>query len=227
MSVALICCRMLENEIKQICDSENIDAPILWIDAGFHNAPDRLHDELQVLLDSMPENITRVLLLFSLCGQAVLGLKTHDFDLIMPHTDDCIALLLNGNSNKLKNTGTFFLTDKWIDDEKSITNEYKYALKKYGPDRCEKIFKRQFSNYSVLGFLDTGCYDVDSLMKKTAPVAKTLELEQKVIPTDCNMLKQLLGFAKSDMPTLPDSLKKDYIFVEKNSEISYKMFNEI
>ncbi len=227
MSVALICCRMLENELKKICEYENMDAPIIWVDAGLHNTPDKLHNELQALLDSQPKDIKRVVLLYSLCGQAVLGLKTRDFDLIMPRTDDCIALLLNGNSNKIKNNGTFFLTDRWLDDEKSLMNEYKYALEKYGPNRCEKIFKRQFAHYNVLGLLDTGSYDVNSLMEKTAPIANTLELTQKIIHTDCDMLRQLIRLAKSDTQSLPDYLNDDYIFVGNNSEITREMFSRM
>ena len=228
MSVAVICCRMLENELKSIFKDEHIDAPIFWLDAGLHNAPEKLHTELQILLDSLSDDITRVILLYSLCGQAVLGLKTHDFDLIMPRTDDCIALLLNGNKNKIDNNATFFLTDRWMDDEKSLVNEYKYALQKYGPKKCDKIFKRQFAHYNVLGLLDTGCYDVKALMEKTAPIADTLELTQKIIHTDCDLLRELVRFAKSDTIPLPDSLNdNNFVFIEKNSEITYKIFSEM
>lgn len=224
MSVALICCRMLESELKRICDDENISVPIYWIDAGFHNNPEKLHEKLQNLFDSLPRDITRVILLFSLCGQAVLGLKTENFDLIMPRTDDCIALLLGGNDKKIDNSGTFFLTEKWLDDEKSITNEYKYALQKYGPSKCERIFKRQFAHYSVLGILDTGCYDVNSLLSKTASISKLLELNQRIIPTDCNMLKQLVCLSKLDVDTLPNPLPDNLIYIERNSSITYEMF---
>lgn len=227
MSVAVICCRMLENELKKIYKEENITAPIFWLDAGLHNAPEELHTELQILLDSLSDDITRVILLYSLCGQAVLGLKTRDFELIMPRTDDCIALLLNGNANKIKNNGTFFLTDRWIEDEKSVMNEYKYALEKYGPNRCEKIFKRQFAHYSVLGLLDTGCYDVNALMERTASISNTLELKQKIIHTDCAMLRKLIQLAEADAGTLPDFSTDDYIFIEKNSEITREMFSRM
>lgn len=227
MSVAVICCRMLENELKNVYKEENITAPILWLDAGLHNTPEKLHTELQVLLDSLPNDITRVVLLYSLCGQAVLGLRTREFDLIMPRTDDCIALLLGGNDKKIDNTGTFFLTDRWIEDEKSVMNEYKYALEKYGPNRCEKIFKRQFAHYSVLGLLDTGCYDVNALAERTASISKTLELTQKIIHTDCAMLRKLIQLTKADTDTLPDFSTDDYIFIEKNSEITREMFNRM
>ncbi len=224
MAVAIICCRMLENELKKICQEEYVNASTYWIDAGLHNSPEELHCELQVLLDSLPKEVTRVVLLYSLCGQAVVGLKTHNFDLIMPRTDDCIALLLNGNSNKIENTGTYFLTDGWLDDEKSMMNEYRYALEKYGPARSEKIFKRQFAHYSVLGLLDTGCYDVNSLIERTASIAKTLELTQKIIATDCTMLRGLIQFAKDESIPLPDFSHLDYIHIEKNSEITNDLF---
>ncbi len=224
MSVALICCRMLENELKKVCEEENVNAPIHWLDAGLHNSPEKLHCELQLLLDSLEDDVTRVVLLYSLCGQAVIGLKTHNFDLIMPRTDDCIALLLNGNANKIEKTGTYFLTDGWLDDEKSMMNEYRYALEKYGPVRSERIFKRQFAHYSVLGLLDTGFYDVNSLMERTSTIAKTLELTQKVIATDCTLLRGLVQFAKEDNLSLPDSFDSNYIHIDKNSEITNNLF---
>ena len=224
MSVAVICCRMIENELKKICREENITAPIYWIDAGLHNNPNKLRNELQALLDSLEPDITRVVLLYSLCGQAVIGLKTRNFDLIMPRTDDCIALLLGGNSTKTYNTGTYFLTDRWLSDEKSLLNEYKYAYEKYGEKRCERIFKRQFAHYGVLGLLDTGTYDLNTIIEKTKPIADILELTHKIIDTDYDMLRTLVRCAKISVPSLPDSFNKDFITVEKNSEITHKMF---
>lgn len=225
MSVALICCRMLENELNKILTDENISAPVYWIDAGLHNAPEKLHDEIQNLLDKMPSDVNRVILLYSLCGQSVIGLKTHNYDLIMPRTDDCIALLLGGNSKKVDLIGTYFLTDRWLDDEKSLMNEYKYAYEKYGEKRCERIFKRQFAHYNVLGLLDTGAYEVNSLIEKTNQIAKVLELTPKIIHTDCEMLRTLVNLAKSDSSPIPDSLQSDYLRVKNNSEIIYEMFN--
>lgn len=224
MSVAVICCRMLEKELKKAYESFTISAPVYWLDAGLHNYPEKLRDSLQVTLDSLPSDVTRVVMLYSLCGQAVLGLKTRNFELVMPRTDDCIALLLDGNDIKIENTGTYFLTDAWLDDENSLMNEYKYALNKYGQQRCDRIFKRQFAHYNVLGILDTGCYDVNALIEKTEPITDVLELTPKVIPTKCDMLNTLISCAADDKSQLPDTLGDNFIYVNKNSEITQNMF---
>lgn len=216
MATAVICCKMIENELKSALEGFKCDTPIIWLDAGLHNFPEKLNHSLQEELDKLQKDVSRVILGYGLCGKAVIGLKTGNYELIMPKVDDCIAFLLGSNKAKIDNKATYFITENWIKDAKSIFSEYDYAINKYGPVKCERIFKRQFANYNTLGIIDTGCFSVNSVLKKTEEVREILNLSPKVIPTDCSLLSDLFSNKVYD--------NENFLIIPANSEITEKLF---
>ena len=51
----LIACSMMEDEIHQIFDCLNCSVPVVWIDRGFHNTPQKLKEELQKQIDLLQD----------------------------------------------------------------------------------------------------------------------------------------------------------------------------
>ena len=220
MSTVFICCKMIEKEFKKAYADIGSTNTVYWLDAGLHSNPDNLRTSLQNTLDSLPKDVDRVIMAYGLCGKAVIGLKTHDFDMIMPKTDDCIALLLGSNNEKKNNKSTIFITDSWISGERSMLNEYNYLLNRYGQQKGDRIFKRQFMHYNTLGVLDTGCYNIDDVIAETKEFSAMLSLSTKVIPTTYNYLESLINF-KYEHDAF-DSNK--YLYIDKNSEIFERDF---
>ena len=216
MSTVFICCKMIEKEFKKAYADIGSKNTVYWLDAGLHSNPVHLHTSLQNTLDSLPEDVDRVIMAYGLCGKAAIGLKTRNFDMIMPKTDDCIALLLGSNDEKKNNKSTIFVTDTWISGERSMLNEYNYLLNRYGQQKGDRIFKRQFMHYTTLGVLDTGCYNIDDVIAETKEFSDMLSLSTKVIPTTYNYLESLINF-KYEPDDFDDS---KYLYVEKNSEVS-------
>ena len=47
MAAVLLACQMLEDEIQRAVQRADAQMPIVWVDAGLHEYPDRLREELQ------------------------------------------------------------------------------------------------------------------------------------------------------------------------------------
>lgn len=176
MNPVVISCKTMEKELLEAMKRLNCSFPVLWLDAGLHNWPDKLRDSIQALLDSC-DGFDTVLLAMSFCGNSVVGLRTHDFRLIIPRCDDCITLLLGSAEKRRSLTGTYFLTEGWLTGERNIWKEYQLCMEKYGQKRGKKIFSVMLAHYQNLALLDTGCFDREKLEPQVREIARTLELQ--------------------------------------------------
>ena len=85
---------MLEDEIQRAVQRTGAQMPIVWVDAGLHEYPDRLREELQRQVARLEQDYDTILLGFCLCGNALHGVRAARARLIAPRFDDCIRMLL-------------------------------------------------------------------------------------------------------------------------------------
>lgn len=176
MSTIIIACKTMENELRAAMERVDCPYPVLWLEQGLHNWPDRLRREIQRLLDGCTD-CDRVLLAMSLCGNAAAGLETRDFSLIIPRCDDCITLMLGSPERRREWPDTYFLTRGWLESDLSLWAEYEKAVEKYGKKRGKRIFSTMLRHYQRLALVDTGGFDSDALFPTVTRMAQELELE--------------------------------------------------
>ncbi len=90
------------------------DVPHEVLDFGLHINPAELKKVLQEKIDEASPKAEVLLLGYGLCSMAVVGLKATTATLVIPRTDDCIAIFL-GSCNAYKEQarkepGTYYLT---------------------------------------------------------------------------------------------------------------------
>lgn len=187
----IIACKTIEKELLAAMTQVGCQYPVLWLESGLHNWPDKLRGRIQALLDDCRDADT-VLLAMSLCGNAVVGLKTGDFSLIVPRCDDCITLLLGSPERRKELPSTYFLTQGWLDGERNLWAEYQMALKKYGEKRGKRIFSAMLAHYHHLALLDTGCFDRRVLEPVVQDMARELGLEPICLEGTLEYLRTLL-----------------------------------
>jgi hypothetical protein len=95
------------------------DVPHEILDFGLHLHPQKLKQALQEKIDEASEKADVLLLGYGLCSMAVVGLTARSATLVIPRTDDCIAIFL-GSCNAYKEQvkkepGTYYLTKGWIE----------------------------------------------------------------------------------------------------------------
>lgn len=194
-STVVVCCETLRLEMEAARARTGSALPCVWIESGLHNVPDRLRAALKKALGGLGAHTERVLLSMGFCGNAVVGLRTGDYELILPRADDCISILLGSHARRSAVCGeapTYFLTRGWLDGERNIWAEYQYACKKYGKRRADSLFRTVLAHYERLAVLDTGAYALSALEPETREIADKLQLRHEVLRCDLRYLEALL-----------------------------------
>ena len=195
MSRMIVACKTLKNELNTAMAVCGCSYEIRWIESGLHNFPKKLHNTLQDILDQCV-GCDEVLLVMGVCGNSVVGIRTHGFKLVIPRIDDCISLLLGSVTQRRHSSvsgSTYFMTEGWLEGERNIWKEYEYTVNKYGAELFKEIFDTMFQNYRNLALIDTGCYDMKKAIAETQEIAKKLNLTYIQIPGTIDYLIELLS----------------------------------
>lgn len=195
MKTVILACNTIRDELEKAVLETGCNHPLRWVESGLHLRPESLRQRLQEELDRIGE-ADRVILGFGYCGNAVTGLMSRNYELVIPRVDDCISLLLGSKENRelcSKSGGTYFLTKGWLEGEFNIWKEYQATLARFGPERTERVFRRMLAHYQFLGLIDTGAYNVDALIPLVKEIASTLKLQIRMLPGSDRRLKKLLS----------------------------------
>lgn len=214
MSEIIIACKTLQRELELALEHIVEEYQIIWIESGLHNTPKKLTLRLQEEFNKISKDCNRVLLCFGTCGNSVVGLKTGEFELVIPRVDDCITLLLGSLEKRIevsKEKVTYFLTKGWLDGERNLWAEYQYSIDKYGKEEADELFDFMLASYKRLGILDTGAYNIEEVLKDSEIIASTFKLELEKLEASIEYIEELL---------LGPWDKKRFIIMKPNSEIT-------
>jgi hypothetical protein len=195
METTILACNTIRDELEKAAAETNCQHNFVWIESGLHLSPENLRRRLQEELDKI-KDVTRVILGFGFCGNAVVGLKTGDYQLILPKVDDCITLLLGSKEKRQKCTGhggVYFLTKGWLEGEANIWKEYRRVLERFGFERTERIYRKMLAHYKFLGLIDTGAYDLPGLVPHAREISATLKLELLIFKGTDHYVRHLLS----------------------------------
>lgn len=190
----LIACNTLKSEIEHVAARHGIHRRTIWLESRLHNVPKKLASALQSQLDEI-EGADRVLLGYANCGNVIQGLRSGDFELVVPRVDDCISLVL-GSQERRQRYGeqwrSLFFTDGWLNEGPSILDEYAHAVERYGEEDADDIFHMMYAHYRTMTYIETGLYDLGELMDRTAPIARLCGMEQRTEPGTLDYVEQLI-----------------------------------
>ena len=198
MSTVVVACKTIEREVCAAMDNVGVDFPVIWLESGLHNWPNKLRDKLQHALNQCGDADT-VLLAMSLCGNSVVGIETAGYRLIIPKCDDCITLLLGSFEQRQSNPATYFLTKGWLDGERSVWDEYLHCVKRYGKEEAEEIMADMLGHYRFLAFVDSGMGDGNETGARVAEIASELKLEYARLDGTVSYLEDLFRGNWSDI----------------------------
>lgn len=94
--VALLACKVFEDEIALLTDGSRHIVETRWFEIGLHDRPDQLRVALQENLDAVDArtDIDAVVLAYGLCGRGTAGLRPQRHPLVIPRAHDCITLFM-------------------------------------------------------------------------------------------------------------------------------------
>lgn len=149
MRIHIIACRVLTRELSALIATSPNHVEVTWLPQGLHESPAVLHRELEAAIDGIYEQLENkqlkrtpdcIVLGYGLCSKAVVGITARDIPLVIPRTDDCIALFLGSETRYLdcfeRYAGTYWLNDGWVENSPEID-----------PDHLEKLRAELMEEY--------------------------------------------------------------------------------
>ncbi len=165
------------------------------LEFGLHLRPNLLTQALQTAIDHSA-GVDLILLGYGECSRAVIGLKSSQATLVVPRTDDCIAIFLGSRDayqhQMRKEPGTYYLTKGWIEAGDNPFEEFKRMAARYGEPKARRMTMLMLKNYKRLAFINTGNYDLERYREYTHSAAENFGLRFEEIEGAPTLVEKLL-----------------------------------
>jgi len=153
--VVVIACKVFQNFIEAYLP-EGLAGEITFLDYGLHEVPRNLKTALQERIDQVVEP-SLVVLGYGLCGNGLHGIKAGVHTLLVPRTDDCIAIFLGSYAAYQRQfndaPGTYYLTKGWLESGSNPLEEYRKYVEKYGESQAQWLMDTQYRHYRRLALV--------------------------------------------------------------------------
>ena len=213
----IIACQTVGEELKTILPA---DYEMELLDYALHNVPKNLHIQLQAAIDRTPSDFDTILIGYGMCANAIIGIKSRSFKLVIPKADDCITIFLGSKKEYIKQIksepGTFYLTKGWIECGEDPYTEYCAMREKYGEEKAYRITKRYIENYTRLALITSEKFDSEAYRKYAKMVADHFDLNYE----------EILGSSKFLDDFIHGNWEKEFVIVPPGQEVEYGIFYE-
>jgi hypothetical protein len=172
------------------------DVPYEELDFGLHIHPQKLKEVLQEKIVEASQQADVLLLGYGLCSMAVVGLRATTATLVIPRTDDCIAIFLGScdayKEQARKEPGTYYLTKGWIEVGDTPFEQHQKLVEKYGAEKAEYVTRLMLKNYKRLAFINTAQYEIERYQAYSRATAEKFGLRFEEIEGSPNLVRKML-----------------------------------
>lgn len=234
MRIHVIACRVLTRELSRlIYDSQNA-VDVSWLPQGLHDTPAILHSSIMEELNRVEDLVQRrlirkkpdyIVLGYGLCSKSTIGLEAKSIPLVIPRTEDCIALFLGSQKRYLEYfkeyPGTYWMNSQWIQDISQADPDYMERLrdtymKEYeDEDTVEYLLemaKESLAAYKRVGYIRTDTFDDSEQRKRAEAMAERFALQYEEFTGENRMLKRIVAgeFDAEDFLIVPPGYRTEY-----------------
>jgi hypothetical protein len=222
--VVILACEVMRGLIESQPGARGL--PAQYLDFGLHVEPKRMKSALQARLAALPEP-SRVLIGYGLCGNGLVGLEAGPHTLVIPRTDDCIAILLGSQQAYLREfrekPGTYYLTKGWLECEGHPLREYREYVERYGRERADHVVDMMYHSYKRLCLVAHTRADLDAYRPRAREVAEFCEqrwgmVYEERLGSDA-LIVRLLAAASNN-----EDLGDDFVVIPPGGAIEQEMF---
>lgn len=225
LPLVVISCKVFQPLLEKHLPEEMADQ-VTFLDYGLHRVPDQLTETVQDAIDAV-EKPSLILLGYGLCGNGLKGIQSRQHTLIIPRTDDCIAILLGSYQKYIEEfdatPGTYYLTKGWLESGSDPLKEYREYEEKYGQEDATWIMDQQYQHYERLAFIAHNNEDLDKYRPQAQEVAAYCQRwgmrYEEILGSD-NYIRRLVE--KSFQAGEADD--EDFVVVPPNREVTQTMF---
>jgi hypothetical protein len=229
--VVVIACRVLQDMLERLLP-ENLAAQVTFMDYGLHRVPVKMTGELQEAIDRLAAP-SLVVLGYGLCGNGLNGLRAGQHTLLIPRTDDCIAILLGSHRAYMREfqkvPGTYYLTKGWLESGSNPLQEYEEYLPKYGAKEAMWLMDQQYQNYERLVLVAHTQADLDHYRPQAQAVAQFCQRwgmrYEEILGADTYGRRLIeAAVALGGGQAAPDRSGHDFVIVPAGGEIEQRWF---
>lgn len=209
----ILCCPTLQREMAtamaEIGESNN-NVEVIYLPAGLHNDPNELHRYVQQELDRLTDG-TRFIVCPSGCGGGTIGLRATYGELIIPRTQDCLDILLSGESLATleRPQGGIFLTADWMEFMKQSTIDHEKMLEQKPKEEAISFLRSIYQNFKDFYIIDTGTYDIQQVEDYIRPLIDILDGRIHYVKGDYGILRKIAR----------GQFDEDFLIVPKGGEV--------
>lgn len=224
LPIVIIACQVFQGMIEPLLPPDLI-GQITFLDYGLHATPQKMTPILQAHLDQLqPPSL--VVLGYGLCGNGLKGLQSGIHTLLIPRTDDCIAILLGSYQAYRREfeacAGTYYLSKGWLEAGSTPLKEYQTYLKKYGPETAAWLMDQQYQNYQRLALVASSAEELTAYRQRALDVARYCEQwgyrYEEILGSDA-FLRELVAVA-ADLSRAGD----DFLIINPGQTVSPELF---
>ena len=214
MRIHIIACRIFERELGYLSAVSDNQIDLTWFGRGLHNTPEVLCERLIGAVDELYRQIEArelehrpdaIVLGYGLCSKAVVGIRCRDIPIVIPRTDDCIALFMGSQERYIKEFadahGAYWLNSGWLEQSARLfdSDDFKrrrwleYA-EKYGEDNADYLIEVESSwekNYSTLGYIHSEIHDSPANLRRAGEEAERKGWRLRELDGDLRLLRMM------------------------------------
>jgi hypothetical protein len=224
LPLVVIACKIFQGLLEKHLPA-GLAAQVTYLDYGLHVVPRKLRLELQAQLDRL-DRPSLVMLGYGLCGNGLHGLQAGRHTLLMPRTDDCIAVLLGSygayRAEFDAEPGTYYLSKGWLEAGSNPLQEYQAYQERYGPERADWLMDTQYRNYRRLAFVAHHLGDLEAYRPQAQEVAaycRRWGMRYEEILGSDDYARRLVEAAM-----MLDGLGEDFLVVPPGGEVTQGLF---
>lgn len=215
MRIHIIACRVLSRELSALAAVSPHVVDLSWLPQGLHDTPDLLRQSVRDTIAHLESDVSRnilkhrpdyIALGYGLCSNGVVGIESSDIPIIVPKTDDCIALFLGSQARYMQlfdeYPGTFWLNNGWMESCYGMQGEWwtkpeerlAEYIEKYGEDNAEYLLEQETAwivNYRHCFFIQSPTYHNAAYAQDAGRVASNNEWTFDSTQGDNRLLRML------------------------------------
>lgn len=198
--VVILACRVFQNWLEHLLP-EGLTDNITFFDYALHRVPKNLRKTIQEAIDGI-EQPSLVVLGYGLCGNGLNDIQAGKHTLLIPRTDDCIAIILGSYQTYRrefdKEPATYYLSKGWLEGGSTPLQEHQELIEKYGQEKADWLMDYQYHNYKRLALIVQNAQDLETYRPAAQEVARYCERwglrYEEIVGTDI-MLRRLIEIA--------------------------------
>jgi hypothetical protein len=222
--IVVIACQVFQSLIEKFIP-EAMATQIIFKDYGLHRLPSKLTWAIQEEIDKITTP-SLIILGYGLCGNGLKGIQSREHTLLIPRTDDCIAILLGSYKSYIQEfdsvPGTYYLTKGWLESGSNPLQEYQEYVIKYNEKEASWLIDQLYQNYERLVFVAHSQEEMEKYRPQAQEVAEFCKRwgmrYEEILGSDL-YVQRLIEFANT-----PDKADSDFLLIPPGSEVTQMMF---